>query len=74
MATTEEAAKEILRFVVREQKVQVRQSIPSQPVWERFNLPPWTAKDLSAGLVYAQQQGWITQEGQLTQAGFAAAP
>ena len=74
MATSEEAAREILRFVVREQKVLAKEPIPSQPVWERFSLQPWSTKDLGAGLVYAQERGWITREGELSAAGFAAAP
>ncbi len=70
----EDAAKEILRIAVRELHLTANSPIGAQPVLERFNNLPWKPSDLRPALVFAQEKGWVTQEGQLTAAGFSAAP
>jgi hypothetical protein len=72
--TLQDAAKEILRIAVREQKTKADQPIDSGPVIAGFNNLPWKPADLRPALVFAQEQGWVTVEGHLTAAGLAAAP
>ena len=72
--TLEDGAKEILRIAVRELHLSAGAMINAQPVMERFKNLPWKFTDLRPALVHAQEKGWITQEGRLTAAGFAAAP
>jgi len=72
--SVEDAAKEILRIAVRDLHLKPNQPIESQPVIERFNNLPWAFADVRPGLVFAQEKGWITIEGRLTEAGFNAAP
>lgn len=70
----EEGAKEILRIAVRDLHLRADALINAQPILERFNNLPWKVTDLRPALIHAQKKGWITQEGRLTAAGFAAAP
>ena len=72
--SVEDAAKEILRIVVRDLHLQANAMINAQPVLVRFSNLPWKVTDLRPGLIYAQEKGWITEEGRLTTAGFSAAP
>lgn len=72
--TLHDAAKEILRIAVREQGVTPDQSINAGPVIASFNNLPWKQADLRPALVLAQEQGWVTEDGRLTAAGYAAAP
>lgn len=69
-----DAAKEILRVAVRDQKTGPDQAIDAAPVIAAFNNLPWKQSDLRPALMLAQQQGWVTEDGRLTSAGFAAAP
>ncbi len=70
----EDGAKEILRIAVRDLHLSADAMINAQPILERFNNLPWKVTDLRPALIHAQEKGWITQEGRLTAAGFAAAP
>jgi len=70
----EDAAKEILRISVRELHVAANGPIPAQPVLDRFNNLPWKPSDLRPALVFAQEKGWVTEDGRLTATGFGAAP
>jgi hypothetical protein len=72
--TLQDAAKEILRIAVREMQVKPDQPIDANPVIKGFNNLPWKQSDLQPALILAQQQGWVTEDGRLTAAGFAAAP
>ncbi len=72
--SVEAAAKEILRIVVRDLHLKADAMINAQPVMQAFSNLPWKLTDLRPGLVYAQEKGWITHDGRLTAAGFAAAP
>lgn len=70
----EDGAREILRIAVRDLHLRADAMISAQPILERFNNLPWKVTDLRPALVAAQEKGWITVEGRLTAAGFAAAP
>jgi hypothetical protein len=70
----EDAAKEICRIAVRDLHLQAGAQIAAPPVIARFNNLPWKPADLRPALVHAQQLGWVTEDGRLTSAGFAAAP
>ena len=70
----EDAAKEILSIAVRDLHMKPHQAIQAQPVMDRFAHLPWKPADLRPGLVFAQERGWITIEGFLTDSGYAAAP
>jgi hypothetical protein len=72
--TLHDAAKEILRVAVRELGIKADQPINAGPVIASFNNLPWKPADLRPALVLAQEQGWITEDGRLTAAGFEAAP
>lgn len=72
--TAEDAAREIIRIAVRELRLKPDDAIDANPVISRFNNLPWKPSDLRPGLVLAQEKGWVTIEGRLTAAGFAAAP
>lgn len=72
--SVEDAAKEILRIAVRDLQLKPHQAIQAQPVMERFGNLPWKAADLRPGLVFAQEKGWTTIEGFLTDSGYAVAP
>jgi hypothetical protein len=69
-----DAAKEILRVAVREQGVKPNETVSAGPIIASFNNLPWKAADLRPALIHAQQQGWMTEDGRLTAAGFEAAP
>jgi len=70
----EDAAKEILRIAVRDLRLTANAPIDAQPVLEHFNNLPWKQADLRPALIFAQEKGWITEDGRLTAAGFSAAP
>ena len=72
--SVEDAAKEILRIAVRDLHMRPNQPIQAPPVMERFANLPWKPADLRPGLVFAQEKGWITVEGLLTEAGYSSAP
>jgi hypothetical protein len=72
--TAEDAAREIIRIAVRDLHLKPNDAIDAPPVIERFNNLPWKQTDLRPGLILAQEKGWVTIEGRLTAAGFAAAP
>lgn len=71
--SSEDAAREILRIAVRDLNVKANTMIAAQPEVDRFNNLPWRQADLRPGLMLAQAKGWITEDGRLTEAGFAAA-
>ncbi len=72
--SVEDAAKEILRIAVRDQRLTAGAAIHAGTVVEGFSYLPWNQSDLSPALAFAQSKGWITESGQLTGVGFAAAP
>lgn len=69
----EDAAREILRSAVRDLNTKTNAMIAAQPVVDRFNNLPWRQADLRPGPMLAQAKGWVTEDGRLTEAGFAAA-
>jgi len=74
MATPEEGAREIMRIAVRELGIRANGLVTLEPVLKRFTTAPWRGDELMPAVVFAQQRGWLTQEGHLTSAGFMAAP
>ncbi len=70
----QDAAKEILRLAVREMNVKPDQAIDAGPIVAGFNNLPWRQTDLRPALIFAQEQGWVTEDGRLTALGFDTAP